>query len=144
MATDVPAQTAGFGPSSALSTTAQSTATEILELLAAHVVTDEALERRLSVLVAKLQLFRQHADQLGYCYADAPVVHRQLREVVESGLAESLQVLASLGILAARWKGGSGGIGEDAVALFDTFVAAYSRLFALGTQLLSMCVSCLT
>ena len=122
---------------SGLSVTAQSTSAKIQQLLATGAVPDEALQKQLSVLAARLRTFRQHVAQLGRCIADTPVVHHQLGDVLKSALPECQTALESV---PGRLAPGSGGLTEDAIACYETLVMAYVRFWVLATQLLIMCV----
>jgi hypothetical protein len=123
---------------SGLSRSAQSTAAKIQATTAAGAVRDIALQDELSFLSARLQQFRLHADQLGHCVADANVVHRQLGDTLISTLVECQN---ALGTVSARLEPGSGGLDSNALAHHEAFVAAHSRFFVLGTQLLTMWVT---
>ncbi|KAK4234257.1 hypothetical protein C8A03DRAFT_37982 [Achaetomium macrosporum] len=120
---------------SALSRTAQSTAAKIQSVLSTGDVGDDALRKQLSVASARLELFRHHADQLGRCVADAPAVDLQLGDSLTWILADCSNALQSV---ADRLEPGTGGLDGDAVFLFENFVAACSRFFVLGSQLLIM------
>jgi hypothetical protein len=123
--------------SSALSGEAQATAAKIQKAVTAGVVGDGALQARLSGLSARLQVFRLHADQLSRCIADAPVVHPNLGDVLKSSLAESAHALRTV---TGRLEPGSDSLDSHAVSAFEALLAAYTRLFVLGTQLLTMWV----
>ncbi|KAK3309373.1 uncharacterized protein B0T15DRAFT_570167 [Chaetomium strumarium] len=120
---------------SALSKTAQSAAAKIETVLSSGDVGDDALRKQLSVMSARLELFRHHAEQLGRCIADAPVVHPELGNNLTWTLADSSNALGSIADTLAP---GSGGLDRGALSLFENLVAACSRFFVLGSQLLIM------
>ncbi len=122
---------------SALSSTAQGTASRIQELVEAGAVAEDALQKQLSLLAARLRQFRQHVGQLGHCVFDASTVHPQLGDMLTSSLAECQ---ATLETVSTKLDSDpvSGGVGADTITRSEVFVMAYMRLFALGTQLLIM------
>ena len=123
---------------SALSSAAQGTATKIQDLVEVGAVAEDALQKQLSLLAARLRQFRQHVGQLGHCVADASTVHPQLGDMLKSSLTECQTALKSVSTK-LDLDPGSGGVG-DTITRSEVFVMAYMRLFALGTQLLIMWV----
>jgi hypothetical protein len=134
-------QAAAVSAYSALASDAASTALAIQRGLPTEVRPQGALQKQLSSLSIRLQQFAHHASQLSYCVANTAVVHQPLGTIL--GLSHT-KCHDGLGILTASWDStGTDGDGKRRGALiagYDDFVAAYSRLFVLGTQLLLMWV----
>ena len=130
-------QSSAASACSALSSAAQGTATKIQGLVEVGAVAEDALQKQLSLLAARLRQFRQHVGQLGHCVSDASTVHPQLGDMLKSSLAECQNALESVSTKLVL-DTGPGGVGADTVTRSEVFVMAYMRLFALGTQLLIM------
>ncbi|KAL2133278.1 hypothetical protein VTI74DRAFT_2621 [Chaetomium olivicolor] len=120
---------------SALSQQARSTAIKLHQVLSTGSVKDDGLLKQLGLLSARLPLFRQHADQLGHCIADTPVVLDDLGSVLISSLAECQN---AFGTIADRLEPGSGGLTSEAIACYESLLNANARLFVFLTQLLVM------
>jgi hypothetical protein len=126
---------------SALSSKAQSTALAIQLGLPTEIRAQDALQKQLSSLSARLQQFANHASQLGHCVADAVVVDQAVGDVFALSL---IKCQDGLGIMTAGLDstnaGADGKLSRELITSYDGFIAAYSRLFVLGTQLLIMWV----
>jgi ABC-type nickel/cobalt efflux system permease component RcnA len=97
---------------------------------------DQDLYQSHGMLSARLQQLGHHANQLGYLISDATVVHSQLGNILQSGLAECQNALTV--VSDGLETGGDGTYDRNAVASYLSFVGAFVSLFVLGDQLLIM------
>lgn len=132
---------------SALSKKAQQTAARIQLTLPTLDAQDAAHQKQLSSFSTQLQQLAHHAHQLGQCVADATVVHPHLGETLVLNLTQCRDGLGMVTDSLERTvtEAGAAATGRplcrEPVVCYGGFVAAYSRLFVLGTQLLIMWVS---
>jgi hypothetical protein len=97
---------------------------------------DHDLYQSQGMLSSRLQQLGHHANQLGYFISDATVVHSQLGNILQSGLAECQNALTM--VSDGLETGGDGTYDRNAVASYLSFVGAFVSLFVLGDQLLIM------
>lgn len=129
---------------SALSDKAQLMAAQI-QLGFLKIDIQDDVQRQLFTLSTRLQQLAHHADQLGHCVADAAVVHRPFGDTLALGLAKCQEGLSTVDYsLNSLERGADRPLCQELIAGHESFVAAYSRLFILGTQLLIMWVSAST
>lgn len=114
---------------------AQSTAAKVQAITIASSMVDQALQRPLSLLIAGLQKFGEHADQLGHCVADASVVHPQLGDALAPAVVDCDNAMS---ILSDKLEPEQGDISVEAISRYQNFLSRASRFFVLATQLLTM------
>jgi hypothetical protein len=135
-------QPAAAAAYSALSSKAQSAALKIQLGLPTEARARDGHQKQLSSLSIRLQQFAHQASQLGHCVADSAVVHQPFGDVLALSLTKCQDGLGMVTTgLASTEPGADVKLGRELIAGYDGFVAAYTRLFVLGTQLLIMWVS---
>ncbi|KAK3904271.1 hypothetical protein C8A05DRAFT_13832 [Staphylotrichum tortipilum] len=101
-------------------------------MLGREAAIEDAVQAQMAGFLRKLREFRQHTDQLGSCFAAAPVAHPALGDVLLSAVSRCHDSMASVeaSIIAGQ--------AAEAFACYEALVATHIRLFILGTQLLIM------
>jgi hypothetical protein len=128
---------------SAISHRALSTAVEIDELRKASPSSDDAPgPKQLAFLATKLQQFRQHVDILQECLGTSSVISPKLQDIVAQSLKQCGAASAVVEKQVKRLHPQSlSRVNLDTVSVFVNLLVAYSRVFILTSQLLSVSVA---
>lgn len=126
---------------STISHRALSTATEIDQLRTQSPSVDTGI-KKLAFLATRLQQFRQHVDTLQQCLRDASAISERLQEVVGTAIAHCDAASAVLQKQVMRVQPQNlTQLDVNALSAFEDLLVTNSRVFILGSQLLSVSVT---